>query len=293
VTARRRWKETPLPWRLSKPAPAPRLAGGPPATRASRLIALASGAAGAGVVAALLPSLPRLDPAPLLLLAALVVAARLWTLSVYGRGSYAVSTVPVLAAAMLLGPGGAVAVALVSGLAYAAIRRLRWDKALFNCGNFVLAAALAATVFHAAGAELAPGNLPLLLALAAATGLAHYAHTLLAGAAIGAEHRTPPLRAWAEHFAWLGPQYPVLGVLALLLALAYREFGLAGMAAFVVPPAMMLYTAKQYLDRTSRGVQELRALRSELGDEVGRRLGAEAEVARLRGALGRAGSAGV
>src|SRR5919204_4747464 len=231
----------------------PASAGAP--ARASLWLALATGAGGAVVVAALLPSLPRLDPAPLLLLAALVVAARLRTLPVYGRGSYALSTVPVLAAAMLLGPGGAVAVALASGLTHAAVRRPPWYKALFNGGNYVLAAPLAATVFHAAGAELALANLPLLVALAAATGLVHYAHTLLAGAAIEAEHGTPALEAWAEHFAWLWPHYPVLGVLALLLALADRAFGLTGVAAFVVPPAMMLYTAKQHLDRTSAGVE--------------------------------------
>jgi hypothetical protein len=257
--------------------------------RAGLRVALATGTAGAAVAAVALPAVRGLEPAPLLLLAALVVAARLRTLPVYGRGSYAVSTVPVLAAGMLLGAGGAVAVALVSGLAHAAVRRLPWYKALFNCGNYVLAAALAAVVFQAAGAELALGNLPFLVALAAATGLVHYLHMLLTAVAIAAEHRTSPLRAWAEHFAWLWPHYPVLGVLALLLALAYRAFGLTGVAAFVVPPVMMLYTAKQYLDRTTAGMRELRALRSELGDEVWRRVGVEAELARLRQELGQAG----
>jgi len=75
----------------------------------------------------------------------------------------------------------------------------------------VLAAALAATVFHAAGAELTADNLAPLIVLAGATGLAHYAHTLLTAVAIAAEHRTSPLRAWSEHFAWLWPQHAVLG----------------------------------------------------------------------------------
>jgi len=42
-----------------------------------------------------------------------------------------------------------VVVALASGLANALFRRLPWYKALFNCGNYVLAAGLAATAFHA------------------------------------------------------------------------------------------------------------------------------------------------
>jgi hypothetical protein len=256
--------------------------------RACLLLALAMGGVGCAVVAAALPTISTIESAPLLLLAGLVVAARLPTLPVYGRASYSISSVPVLAAAVLLGAAGAVAVALVSGVANAALRRLRWHKALFNCGNYVLAAALAGTAFHAAGVRLSPENLPLLIPLAAAIGLLHYTHVLLTAFAIAAEHRTSPLGAWSEHFAWLWPHYAVLGVLALLLALAADLFGVAGAAAFVVPPVIMLYTARQHLDRTSDGVERLRQLGGTLTDlggrlagEVQRRADAEAEVARL------------
>src|SRR5918912_834539 len=85
--------------------------------------------------------------------------------------SYSISTFPVLAAGMLLGAAGGVVVALASGLAHALFRRLPWYKALFNCGNYVLAASVAATAFHTSGARLAADNLPVLLALAVATGL--------------------------------------------------------------------------------------------------------------------------
>src|SRR5207244_12913113 len=166
------------------------------------------------------------------------------------RGTFSISTVPVLAAGMLLGVPGAVAIALASALGTAVVRGLPWYKALFNCGNYVLAAALAATAFLAAGARLAADNLPLLMALAAATGLVHYTHMLVTAVAIAVEHRTSPLRAWREQFAWLWPQYLVLGVLAVLLALAYHEFGLAGAAAFVAPPVLVLHPATQSVART-------------------------------------------
>jgi hypothetical protein len=284
---------------LSRRQPSPAARAGsstPPAGgRASRSIALATGAAGAIVAAATLPALASAEPGPLLLLIGLVVLTRIRTLPVYGRGSYSVSTVPVLAAAILLGAGGAVAVALVSGLTSALLRRLAWHKALFNCGTFALAAALAAAVFHAFGAELRPDNLARLIAIAALAGLAHYSHTFLTALAIAAEHGTSPLSAWREHFGWLWPQYPILGAMALLLALSERQFGLAGAAAFAAPPAMMLYTAKQYVDHTSRRVQEVRTLRGELSalagrldDAVERGDRAEAEVARLRLELARA-----
>src|SRR5207244_4507887 len=97
-----------------------------------------------------------------------------------------------------------------------------------------------------------------------ATGLIHYSHMLLTAVAIAVEHRTSPLRAWTEEFAWLWPQYAVLGVLAVLLALAYHEFGLAGAAAFVAPPVLMLYNAKQYVDHTTDSVRQLRGLNDEL-----------------------------
>jgi signal transduction histidine kinase len=246
------------------------------------------GAVGALVLAWCLPELTRIDPVPLLLLTALVVAARVHTVPVYGRASYSISTVPVLAAGMLLGVGGGVVVALASGIAHTLFRRLPWYKALFNCGNYVLAAGLAATAFHAAGARLSPDNLPLLVVAAVATGLIHYTQTLVTAVAIAVEHRTSPLRAWTEEFAWLWPQWVVLGVLSVLLALAYHEFGLAGAAAFIAPPVLMLYTAKQYVDKTTDSVRQLRGLNEELqalNDDLARaikeREAAEEENARL------------
>jgi signal transduction histidine kinase len=252
------------------------------------LIGLAMGGVGAVVLAGSVTDLVGIDLLPLVLLTALVVAARARTLPVYGRSTYSISTVPVLTAAILLGAAGAVVVALASGLANAFFRRLPWYKALFNCGNYVLAASIAATVFHAAGARLAPDNLPFLLTLAIGTGLIHYTHMLLTAVAIAVEHRTSPLRAWTEEFAWLWPQYAVLGVLAVLLALAYQQFGLAGAAAFVAPPVLMLYNAKQYIDRTTDSVRQLRGLNDELlalnGDlarAIQQREAAEEENARL------------
>jgi signal transduction histidine kinase len=263
-----------------------------PFRRAAPAVPLAVGvatvAAGGAVAAASLPSLAALDPFALGLCVLLVMLARVRTVVLFDRSSFAVSVVPVLAAGVLLGVPGAAAVALVSGVAHALVRRLVWYKALFNCGNYVLGAALAATVFHLAEPHLTPENLPFLAVLAAAAGLAHYAHTLPLAVVIAGEHRVRPDRVWVEHFAWVWPQYAVLGVLALLLALAWRVFGLWGAAAFLAPPAMMLLTAKQYIDRTTESVRQLRALNDELRGlnveltgEIRQREAAEAESARL------------
>src|ERR671932_403719 len=52
--------------------------------------------------------------------------------------------------------------------------------------------------------------------------------------------------------------------MGLLLALAYQAFDVAGAAAFVVPPLMMRYVAKQHIDRSLEHVRQLRALNEQL-----------------------------
>jgi signal transduction histidine kinase len=264
------------------------LAASPAVDRAAVALALVVGAVGTAIVVASAPGVLDLDPVTLLFLTGLVLAARLRTLDLFDRSSFSISVVPVFAAGMLLGVTGAATVALVSGLAHGVARRLAWYKVVFNCGNYVTAAAAAAAVFHLFGAAFTPANLPVLLAAAAAAGLAHYGHTFVTAFAIATDRRGSPSEVWAEHFAWMWPQYAPLGVMALLLALAYHQFGLAGAAAFVAPPVMMLYTTKQYIDRTTESVRQLRGLNSELtglnadlAREIRQREAAEEEKARL------------
>jgi signal transduction histidine kinase len=69
--------------------------------------------------------------------------------------------------------------------------------------------------------------------------------------------------------------------MGLLLATAYVELGVLGAAAFVVPPLMMRYVAKQYIDRALANVRQLRALNEKLHSEITQRQTAEAENARL------------
>jgi signal transduction histidine kinase len=252
-----------------------------PRERAVVLVALAVGAAGAAVAAAALPGLPAGSAGSLLVLLALVVVTRLRTLSLLERSSFSVSVVPVLAGGMLLGAGGAVVLSVVSGLVHGLLRRLPWYKVVFNCGNYTLAAAAAAAAFHALGPSLALGDLPRLVGAGVLAGMTHYLHTFVVAVAIATERRGPVLATWTEHFAWLWPQYGVLGVLALFLAMAERQFGWAGAVVFAVPPLMMLLVAKQYIERTARHLRELRALNEELTCEIGRRAAAEEQNARL------------
>src|SRR5207237_2668224 len=126
-----------------------------------------------------------------------------------------------------------------------------------NTGNYIIGATVATLFFGAFGTKPQPENLPYVIALGAATGLVHFGHTFVTSAAIAAERRSSYLDAFREHFAWLWPQYAVLGVMAALVAVAYCAFGLPGVAAFVAPPAMMVYVSNQSVDRTGEAVRRL------------------------------------
>jgi HD-GYP domain-containing protein (c-di-GMP phosphodiesterase class II) len=62
----------------------------------------------------------------------------------------------------------------------------------------------------------------------------------------------------------LWPHYIVLGALALIVALGYLHFGPLGVAVLMAPVAMMHLAIKQYMDRTTIYVDELRQLNDQL-----------------------------
>jgi signal transduction histidine kinase len=116
---------------------------------------------------------------------------------------------------------------------------------------------------------------------ALAAGATYYLHTFAIALAVALGRRSSPLAVWRESFCWLWPHYPILGAMALLLALAHDAFGLVGVATFVLPPILMRQVAKQYLDNTVAHVRELREVNARLEAEIAQRTAAEQESARL------------
>src|SRR5262249_56696994 len=53
------------------------------------------------------------------------------------------------------------------------------------------------------------------------------------------------------HFALFGP-------VALAATVAYEQVGTAGLVAFTLPPALMILSVRQYLERTAASVEEIR-----------------------------------
>ncbi|HEV8638360.1 MAG TPA: HAMP domain-containing sensor histidine kinase, partial [Chloroflexota bacterium] len=245
------------------------------------LVSLALAPFAAAVVAAAAPGIAALDPVSVVLLIAFVAAAEAHGIELFGRSSYSLSTVPILAAAMGMGVPGAVVVGASSQLFRGLRRRTRWNKVLFNMSTYVLTGAAVAALYGHLSTPLRAANLPGLVVPALLVGAGFSLHTLIVSVGMATELRASPLRIWCENFRWLWLHYLVLGVMGLLLATAYVELGVLGAAAFVVPPLMMRYVAKQYIDRALANVRQLRALNEKLHSEITQRQTAEAENARL------------
>jgi HD-GYP domain-containing protein (c-di-GMP phosphodiesterase class II) len=62
---------------------------------------------------------------------------------------------------------------------------------------------------------------------------------------------------WLERFHWARFYFLLFGPLALVAETAYNLMGVQGLVAFTVPPALMMLSARRYLERTAAAVQEV------------------------------------
>jgi len=206
-----------------------------------------------------------LDWKALFLLASLAVLAERVDLSVYGGSRVSLAVVPIFASLVLFGLPGLALVIPLAVLASAIGTDRAFHKTAFNFGVLMVAAAMSASYFHAFSGIAEELDWPQVLGpalLAAAINFA--ANSLLVAVAIALSSRSSLRSVWTEQFMWLGPHYLVLGLLGLAIASAYQAMGIWGIAIFLAPPAMMQLSMKQYLDRTTKGVLELREAHTEL-----------------------------
>jgi hypothetical protein len=183
---------------------------------------------------------------------ALTLVLQLFAVPVYGRGGFGVSAIGILAAAFLLNTGAAMAVAVVAALLQWARRRSELDKAIFDAGNLALAAGAAGLTFHALDgtSRLLAAALAGCVYAALNNGLVCLAMSL----AEGADWRS----VWRERFHWARYYFLLFGPLALVAETAYNMMGTQGLVAFAVPPALMMLSARRYLERTEAAVEEVR-----------------------------------
>jgi putative nucleotidyltransferase with HDIG domain len=198
---------------------------------------------------------------------ALALALQLFAIEVVGGGRIGVSAVAILASGVALGVGPAVAIAIVTALLNWLIHgRTLFHRGIFDIGNFAVSAAAAAAVVGAA--RWAGGDAGLVVGSLAAGTTYSLVNNALLCIAIGATIQKPAREIWDERFRWARWHYLAFGPLALACAVAYEQIGIPGLAAFAFPPALVLLSVRQYLDRTRALNEELQAANDELQQRV-------------------------
>jgi hypothetical protein len=191
------------------------------------------------------------EPLKVATLLALTLALQLFSVQVYGRGSVSVSGIGIIASAFLFDTGTTMAIAVLAAVVQSVRRRPETYKAIFDIANFALAGA---------GASLAYNAVPgwrLLAATIAGFAFAAVNIGLLCLVMSFAE-RTPISKIWFERFHWARFHFALFGPVALAATIAYEQVGTAGLVAFALPPALMILSVRQYLERTAASVEEIR-----------------------------------
>ncbi len=191
------------------------------------------------------------QPARVATLLALTLALQVFSVQVYGRGSVSVSAIGVLASAFLFDTGTAMAIAVLAAVAQWIRNRSQLHKLVFDASNFALAAAAASLVFQA----LDDWRLP--AAVLAGAVYAAVNNGLLCLAMSLAEHM-PWSTIWFKRLHWARFHFAMFGPLALAATIAYEQIGTTGLVAFALPPALMILSVRQYLERTAAAMDEVR-----------------------------------
>jgi HD domain-containing protein/MASE9 protein len=239
----------------------------PPQTRRDPnvLISIVACSATALIVAMGAEAWHRVEARPGVFIAFLLLTAALQLVSieVYNRGAFSFVGAGLLSLGFTFGVGAAAATAVLMAAINLVVRRGRLNRGVFDAAQWVIAIG-AATAFFLG--TTSPHTSPL-VKIAASVGASAIFMALNVGllslAMSMADSRTV-VEIWRERFRWLTPYYLCSGPLALALTVAYDKVGLTGLLAFTLPPAMMMFSTRQYVKRTEQSVEEVRAANDEL-----------------------------
>jgi HD domain len=238
-------------------------AAAPARTLDHRISALIGGltAAGAAALATQVPGIAHTvstQAGTVAALAALTLVLQLFSIRVYGRGSVSVSAIGVLAAAFALDAGTAMAIALLAAVVQWLRSRGEVYKGVFDCANFVVSAGAAALAF---GLLQGAGRFPAAFAAGCVYAAINNGALCLA---MSLTEDMPWRTVWLERFHWARYYFVSFGPLALAAAIAYQDVGVSGLVAFTLPPALMIVSVRQYLERTTQAVHEIREVNMRL-----------------------------
>jgi hypothetical protein len=176
------------------------------------------------------------------------ILLQLLGLKLPGRGTLSVSAVGLVGAAIALGTGPAMAIAVVTALAQWMRSRGLAHRALFDAANLALSAGAAGVAFERITSLETSGIVHLLAALLA--GLAYVAVNLgLLCLAMALSEARSPLSVWHERFHFARFHVLAYGALGLLAATAADRLGAAALAAFLLPPILLALSMRDGLTR--------------------------------------------
>jgi putative nucleotidyltransferase with HDIG domain len=230
-------------------------------SRVGLLVTLTCVAATVGIVITLQSTAATVADSPwesgLFLL--LVLGLQLFSVEGYGGGHIGVSAVGVLAAGFVLGPGPAMAIAILTPLVQWIWARGLLHRIVFDAGQLALSAGLASLTY----VTLEPAATMFPAALAAGAVYATVNNGLLC-IVIGTAESRSIAAVWRERFGFARFHYISFGPLALGVAYAYERLGLVGMTAFALPPVLALLSVRQYVEHTRASVDEIRQKNAEV-----------------------------
>jgi hypothetical protein len=200
--------------------------------------------------------------------AALAVWSERTDLSMYGASRVSLAFIPIFAATICCWLAGLAIVVPFAVLASAWGRPAH--KTLFNFGAMMVSGFAAVGVLNSFSGLDYGTDWPQVILPAALAGMANFTvNTVLVASAISLSTRASIRSIWQENVLWLLPHYAVLSFIALAMVAAYQSIGLWGVAVFIAPPVAMRLSIKQYLDRTTSSVIELRNAHIQLQEAHG------------------------
>jgi putative nucleotidyltransferase with HDIG domain len=233
--------------------------------RVGALIALVASAAGAAFVLAGGDAwrVASTQTHEFLTFVGLAVALQLAAVEVYGRGALSFSGMGMLAAGFALGPGAAMVAAIGVAVVNLVHQRGRLERAAFNAATLSLSSFAGAGVYHALGADAWSVTARVVPAFAGGV-LFMIVNLGLVSLAMSLSEQLSIRSVWRERFRWFTPYYLVSGPLALATTVAFEKADLVGLVAFALAPAIMMFSIRQYVNRTRESVEEVRRANEEL-----------------------------
>jgi diguanylate cyclase (GGDEF)-like protein/putative nucleotidyltransferase with HDIG domain len=208
---------------------------------------------------------PAPDPIGIAAFTVLAICAELFQVNVYGFNTVSVSVAVIFASGLIAGLPGVTVTSAAVALTHYFRARPQLHQTVFNWAVHVIAGTAPALMTYQLGLHFGIENLPVLLVEAVIIGVVYYGiDTGLIAAAISISEQQGYRRTWRAQFRWLIYHYVALCIMGMFLAMAFQTLGLPGLIVFTLPPFMMYYVQKQYVERTEESARELQRMNQEL-----------------------------